>query len=224
MANLTIEVSDVVARRLEALAGASGKSVQELSHEALDTFAGSFSSRRTILKARKVSGGTSLADLGWLDGYAGQSVDQLLMFESTSGAYSVLAALEEAIQAKQKELGRMKITGLEFMVLSVMALIREVNNGGYHQFFLNSSRQFAPRVVNDLVHVGCTDVADITQEALDALKLPQVTMAAIEEAIVKTDENLMRKLSRMDTAFYRIGGIPERLLQHVRAHPNGIKI
>jgi hypothetical protein len=85
LTKLTVEVPEVVALRLEALAGVSGKSVDELVREGLDSFAGSLASRRAILKARRAAAKTagtshSLVDLGWLDGYAGQSVDELLMF------------------------------------------------------------------------------------------------------------------------------------------------
>jgi hypothetical protein len=112
-------------------------------------------------------------------GYFGQSVDELLTFEVTSGAHLVLGALEQAIQAKQKEQGPMKMTGIELTVLSVMALLREVNNGRYHQFFVNSSKQFGGRIVRDLVRIGCTEIADITQAALDAVGVADLSVSAI---------------------------------------------
>jgi hypothetical protein len=88
MPNLTIEIPDVVARRLEALATVSSKNVDQLALEALDSFAGSVKSRRAILKAwrnaAQIAGTSySLADLGWVDGYSGQTVDELLLFEGT---------------------------------------------------------------------------------------------------------------------------------------------
>jgi len=44
-----------------------------------------------------------------------------------------------------------------------------VNNGGYDQFFTNSSREFASTIVDSLQHIGCKKTADITQKAIKAL-------------------------------------------------------
>jgi hypothetical protein len=70
-----------------------------LALEAVEPFAGSIASRRAIVKVwRKtatVAGtGYSLAELGWLDGYAGQTVDELLAFERTEGDHNLLSVLE----------------------------------------------------------------------------------------------------------------------------------
>jgi hypothetical protein len=207
MNQLTIEVPEVVARRLEALSAISGKSVDELAREGVDAFAGSRASRRTILKARRTAAkasGTeySLADLGWLDGYTGQTVDELLLFEGTDEVHSILFALEQAIEEKIKAAGPLKMTGVELIVLSVLGLDREVNNGGYRQFFTNSSRRFAPVIVNHLVVMGCTDLAEITQDALDALGLSKPSVAAIEAAMESESEKRDRILNRCDVRFY----------------------
>lgn len=229
MTKLAIEIPEVVARRLEALSGVLGKSVDELAREGLDSFVGSRTSRRAILKARRTAAraaGTShsLADLGWLDGYAGQTVDELLLFEGTDGVDSVLFAIEQAIEKKIETAGPAKITGVELMVLSVLALEREVSNGGYDQFFRNSSRRFAPMIVNHLVTIGCPAIADITQEALDSLDLPELSAPAIEAAMKTKSENRDRRLSRCDLAFYEKPGLFERLFSYVKAHQDGIQI
>src|SRR5579863_2908267 len=115
MASLTIDVPEVVARRLEALGKISGKSIDELALEAVDSYAGSHASRRAIVKARRQAATTSgtaysLADLGWLEGYSGQAVDEILSFEGTEEVQSLLFVLEEAIQQKVKESGPLKRT------------------------------------------------------------------------------------------------------------------
>jgi hypothetical protein len=202
--------------------------VEELALEAVESFAGSHVSRRVIVKAwRKTAsiGGTaySLADLGWVEGYSGQAVDEILSFEGTEGVYSLLSTLEQAIQEKVKVSGPLKITGVERMVLSVMALSREVNNGGYDQFFRNSSRRFAPAIVNDLVRIGCTEIADITQRALDSLELPKLSVDAIEVAMATESAQRKRALERCDVLFYEKGELFERLFAYVKAHQDGIR-
>ena len=215
MPKLTIDIPEVVALRLEALASASGKMVNDIACESFDSYTGSFKSRRAILKARREAaktngGGYSLADLGWLDGYAGQSVDELLAFEGTDGLHNILFALEQAIQKKLETEGKLKMTGVERIVLSVRALEREVNNGGYDQFFLNSSRVHAPAIVRDLLRIGCTEMADITRRALDAEHLD--------------GEARTRALERCDVEFYERAQLSNPLFVYVKKHQDGIKI
>jgi hypothetical protein len=229
MAHLSIEVPEIIARRLDALAQTSGKSVDELALEALEAFAGSLAARRAIVKARraaaKVAGtGYSLADLGWLDGYSGQTVDELLLFEGTDGVYTILSALAQAIRAKLETTGPLKMTGVERTLLSVMALLQEVNNGGYDQFFRNSSRRFAPAMVDDLVRIGCTELADITQQALDSLSLPKVTVAEIEAAMATESTSRDRALERCNIAFYSRTEVWGRLFLYVKEHQDAIRI
>lgn len=225
MPALTIDIPEVMARRLEALAAASGKTTEELAREGIDSLTASFKSRRAILKSRKEtanSAGTSysLADLGWLDGYTGQTLDELLLFDRTESGTDILFAIEQAIQQK----GPRDVTGIERTVLSVLALSREVGNGGFDQFFFNSSRRFAPAIVSDLVRIGCIELADITQRALDALQLPELSVASIEAAMQTENEERTRALNRCDIAFYGTGGAYEQLLAYVKAHKDGIRL
>jgi predicted transcriptional regulator len=227
MASVTIEVPEVVARRLEGLGNVSGKSMDELALDAVESFAGSHASRRAIVKAWRKSAtiaGTSysLADLGWVQGYAGQTVDEILAFEGSEGLPFLLSALEEAIEEKIKATGPAKMTGAERIVLAVMALSREVNNGGYDQFFRNSSRRFAPAIVSDLVRIGCPEIADITQRALDTLDVPKLSGPEIEAALARQDLARDRTLKRCDIAFYERAELFERLFAYIKAQQAGI--
>jgi len=229
MATLTVEIPELVARRLEALAAVQNKKVEQLALECLDSFAGSLASRRAVLKARRAAAKTgdgkySMADLGWLDGYSGQAVDELLAFEATEHVELLLQTLEQAIQEKVKVQRLASMTGVERMVLALMSLKREVNNGGYHQFFVNSSRRFAPAIVSDLERIGCASVAEITQSALDALKLPELSVDAIEAAVTPPDAERDRVLNRCDNRFYETNELSELLFAYVKKHPDGICI
>ena len=220
---------DVTARRLEALSSASGRSMEELALEAVGTLTSSVKSRRAIVKARASAGktrgaGYSLADLGWIDGYTGQTIDELLVFESTESVHWILFTIEDAIRKKLEAEGQFKMTGVMLMVLSVMALEREVNNGGYDQFLRNSSRRFAPRIVADLARIGCLELADLTQQALDALGLESVTVPAVEAAMSLDNDERDRRLERCDIAFYERAGPAKRLLSYLKAHADGVQI
>jgi len=131
-----------------------------------------------------------------------------------------LFAIEQAIQQKSAR----DLTGIERTVLSVLALNREVDNGGFDQYFFNSSRQFAPVIVADLVRIGCVELADITQRALDALNLPDLTVASIEIALKTESTERTRALNRCDIAFYNTGGVYDHLLAYVKAHKDAIRL
>ena len=66
----------------------------------------------------------------------------------------------------------------------------------------NSSRQYAPAIVRDLVTIGCSKIADITQQALDALDLPELSVTAIEAAMKAESSARDRTLERCNIAFY----------------------
>jgi hypothetical protein len=151
----------------------------------VESFAGPHASRRAIVKAWRKTASIPgrvylLADLGWVESYSGQAVDEILSFQGTEGVQSLLFIVEQAIQEKVKLSGPLKMTGLERMVLSVMALSREVGNGGYKQFFRNYSRRFGPAIVEDL---------------------PKLNVAEIEAAMAR--ENVQRKPG-IQTVRYRL--------------------
>jgi hypothetical protein len=46
-------------------------------------------------------------------------------------------------------------------------LEREINNGGFNQYFINSSGDFAHETINSLKAIGANHTADILQSAID---------------------------------------------------------
>jgi Domain of unknown function (DUF4375) len=61
---------------------------------------------------------------------------------------ALVAGFREGIQEKAIQKGERALTKEERAVLTVAALEEEVNNGGFDQFFRNSSRRFAPQVAD----------------------------------------------------------------------------
>jgi len=93
-----------------------------------------------------------------------------------------LLALEQAIEEKIKTAGPMKMTGGELTVLPVLALDREVANGGYKQFFSNSSRRFHTRNCEPSRHHRPYRRSGHHSAGLDSLDLPKLSIPAIEAA------------------------------------------
>jgi hypothetical protein len=102
----------------------------------------------------------------FLEGYGGQTTDQLIALESECRIDSLVLAFEDGIQMKGIQVP--DITPQERYVLAVEGLEREVNNGGYSQFFFNSSNEFADVIEEALLAIGCPKVAAITRDAIAA--------------------------------------------------------
>ena len=158
-----------------------------------------------------------------LDGYSGQSAEQLLSLEGSYRTDSLVLAFEQAIGQKAERDGMQSLTDEERIVLAVEALEREVNNGGYDQFFVNSSREFAPVIVDALQRIGCKKTANITQKAIEALGISDLRSDAIEAVIYTRDEERRTKLNRCDDSYYKNAeAIAERLLAFIKANKTSI--
>lgn len=155
----------------------------------------------------------------WLDGYSGQSADELLSLEGKYRTDSLVLAFEQAINRKAEQKGLQTLTDEEQIVLAVESLEREVNNGGYDQFFVNSSREFVASVVGALQRIGCKKTAIITQRAIKALDVADLSSEAIEAAMAAADEWCLAKLSRCDDSYYKSAEpIAERLFAFIKAN------
>ena len=107
------------------------------------------------------------------------------------------------------------------------ALEREVNNGGYSQFFTNSSKEFAPRVAEALDAIGCSRFAAVTRDAVAALGISgPVTEAAVDTAMGGIDDRRLEALSACDEAYYGIidESIEDRLLAFIKDHRSAIRL
>jgi uncharacterized protein DUF4375 len=146
--------------------------------------------------------------------YTGQATSEILAHVDTQSDFSLLRGLEWGIQAKARALGgEDKLTDEERLVLAVLALEREVNNGGYRQFFWNSSRRFTPTIVASLYRIDCERTAVLTAKAITALGLSAVTVQAVEEEIQRENEARNAQLTMYDREFYTFNETTEKLLR-----------
>ena len=157
----------------------------------------------------------------WLD-YGGQTTDELLALRDEYRIDSLVLAFEQALQQKAAEL----ISEEERYVLAVEGLEREVNNGGYSQFFLNSSNEFVDVIEEALRAIHCPDTADITRDAVAALRLPgPPTAAAAEKAVMADDPAVTEALGACDTRYYSAGEpIADRLFAWIEANRHAIRL
>jgi hypothetical protein len=153
----------------------------------------------------------------FLEGYDGQSADELIAMESTHRLDSLVLAFESAIDAR-KDAGE-ALSGAERVVLAVEALEREVNNGGYSQFFYNSSVEYTPEIVDALNAIGCPDVAKLTQEAIDSLGVDSLDPDVIYERALPPDDELDERLNALDERYYQLEeDVAGRLFAFIKDH------
>jgi hypothetical protein len=145
-----------------------------------------------------------MPELEFLEEYSGQTVEELLSFEGQYHCDSLVLAFEQALRQKLDRCGGHVLTSEERIILAVEALEREVNNGGYGQFFINSSREFAPVTVSALLRIGCPKTAAVTQRAIDALHLAALSVEAIDAAMEASEES-EEELNQCDDSYYGSG-------------------
>ncbi|NOT01228.1 MAG: DUF4375 domain-containing protein [Phycisphaerales bacterium] len=161
----------------------------------------------------------------FLDGFSGETVGQLLALEETHRIDSLVLAFEQAIAQKAAREGSESLTIEEQTVLAVEALEREVNNGGYLQFFVNSSVEFAPIIVGALRRIGCPSVAAITESAISALRVPALSVGAIQRVIDDDDDIRDKVLGECDGRYFECReSIEDRLFSFIKANKSKIDI
>ena len=177
------------------------------------------------IKERIAANAESRPEPKWLVGYSGQSVDELLALEGKYRIDSLTLAFEQAISQKAEREGVQTLNNdEERIVLAIEALEREVNNGGYDQFFVNSSRKLAPTVVDALRRIGCAKTANITQKAIKAIGVSALTEEAIGVAMGRNDEERFAQLSRCDDSYHKCGEpIEDRLFAFIKANKANIR-
>jgi hypothetical protein len=166
-----------------------------------------------------------VGDDTWFDAYGGQTTEELLALEPDYRIDSLVLAFEAAIQQKA-EAG--PISAEERFVLAVEALEREVNNGGYSQFFVNSSNEFVDVIVAALHAIGCPEAASITQSAIAALGVegeltPEKAESRASAAIVGESPDVHDALESCDGRFYsNEEPIADRLFAWIKANKAAI--
>jgi hypothetical protein len=157
----------------------------------------------------------------FLESYQGQSTEELLALESQFRIDSLVLAFEQAIQAKTPD----SISTEESYVLAVEGLEREVNNGGYSQFFGNSSGEFAPVIESALRAIDCPKTADITRDALSALRVERFTAEAVAAVVLSEDESIQKALAACDDRYFANDEpIADRLFRWIAANKDRVQV
>lgn len=161
------------------------------------------------------------SDTPFLESYDGQSTDELIALEEKFRIDSIVLAFEVALDGKDE------LSTAERVVLSVEAIEREVNNGGFNQFFVNSSRNFAPYIVDAFKLIGCPQTAKLCQDAIDLLGVEDLFESdALEDAACEADDGLMAEFDALDEVYYAGAEEPiaVKLFEFIKQNRNQISL
>lgn len=94
-------------------------------------------------------------------------------------------------------------------IYMISRLEAEVNNGGYNQFYFNSSGQFAAALPEALKLVGATKFADLTERANSIFEKEKSKITEAQDGTVegfsKSYEN--NPLNKFDEEFYKLNDV-----------------
>jgi hypothetical protein len=111
---------------------------------------------------------------------------------------SLVLAVEQALASKSE----VELSEPERVILAVEVIEREVNNGGYEQFFGNS-REFTVFLVRALELTGCPKVAAISAEAIAVLALQeQFDADTVGRIASEISDQSRERLGECDSRYY----------------------
>ena len=160
----------------------------------------------------------------WLNGYAGQTTDELIALDREYRTNSIVLAFEQAVEDKAgRSGGAQRLTDAERVVLAVEALEREVNSDGYDGLFRNASDK-VPYLVSSLTAIGREAVADLTRRALEVLRIDgPLTSEAVQSAMEREDDERDERLDEIDQSYYATAGdLADPLLDFIKTNRDQI--
>lgn len=141
-------------------------------------------------------------DKQFLDSYSGQTTVELIALKDVYRIDSLVLAFEQAIDQKPET----DLSDPERFVLAIDAMEREVNNGGWEQFFANTDNQFDSILETALEAIGCPNAASISKDAIES-----------NEQGAELDE--------YDTRYYANSeSIEDRLFDYIEIHQAEIQL
>jgi hypothetical protein len=153
--------------------------------------------------------GGMMADDKWFDNKADLPVIKLVELDKQYRIDSLVCAIEEMIHKKER--GGTDLCEEEVLVLAVEAMEREVNNGGFAQFFANDSWIFSSFLGDCLMRIRAVETSELARLAVSALAVPDLTSKAEIDSALE-DGAVLEKLEELDARYFQTSDNIERLL------------
>ncbi len=159
----------------------------------------------------------------WFENKDNLTIKEIIELESKYRTDSLNVAIEN-ILIKKDEDSNSEINEYELLVLAIQSFEREINNGGFVQFFSNESRMFIPFILKFLNKINANKTEKITLKAMEILNIqfegnPDEFFDKLGNAL--EDENIEEELNSLDELYYKKNESIETLLfSYVKKHIN----
>lgn len=103
----------------------------------------------------------------------------------------------------------------------IWVLEAEVNNGGYSQFYYNSSGQYYLHLPEALRRVGATQFADLTERANKVFEIEKTTIFQNQSTDPFSESDKDDPLDPLDTEFYALyqtENLEQIQVEYIRNH------
>lgn len=141
----------------------------------------------------------------WFENEGNLGVAEIMALEGKFRTDSLVAAIDAVLAQKLEK--NAALNQEQRTVLAVEALEREVNNGGFAQFFGNASWVHTPELVKSLERVGSKEAMKLAKEAVSLLKIPTASLEdpgalfdCIHAAIAKHEVEI--RMNDLDSDYY----------------------
>ncbi len=122
----------------------------------------------------------------------GRTYDEVLRNRGTAEDWQLLGNLVAIMMQKNNQTGFSSLSQSERYVYVMDGMLTEVNNGGFYQFFFNSTGELAYDLVPALAVVGSIEFLSIAEKAMalfgEVASLDEESRYAHLDAITKSDE------------------------------------
>jgi hypothetical protein len=131
-----------------------------------------------------------------------------------------LFKVSDAVWARDAQLGFAGLTEPERTFLCVWSLEAEVNNGGFAQFFANSSGDYASATPRALRQVGASEMAALVERAMEPFGPggPPADREQRSRAMDSLPQSASELWERLDGAFYDLPSPQQGLLALVESN------
>ena len=155
----------------------------------------------------------------------GRSIEEILSKESDHDLFSILGAIEVLVGSKIYQ--KLPTSPAERMVFSFTWLAREVQNGGFHQFFTNSAGDFWKDILHGLQVIGDDDGKTSFLEVLSIFQNSEPSQDRNDrldelELLEDEDEEKVWSHFREKTDQYFSAPFPnwQLVFDYVKSHPS----
>ena len=155
--------------------------------------------------------------LPYLRDYSGETLEQLIGMHGTVKTFSINFAIERALKLRFGYEDSSELSPYQRVILAVQHIQREVMNGGFRQFFFNSSRFFLPYVVDALERIDCPKTANLARQAIATLNSNEI--ATIEDRVLEHSPERKEALTKLDQQFFKYEEpLDEKLFAWIKAN------